>query len=167
MIAGEPFFGRQRTVLPSAASIGAAVRCRFRRLFRLTRSTPCGLKAAPATGRPVVSPPSKKAVWERTGIKKASCLSACKKGAALGRMIFPLPAFSQSAFLEGARGRYSLRSKNTSPALFKYQIPTPLSPQARFSASFPTFRVCRRYTWRWRTTPSPWDSSGPRKCGCR
>ena len=42
---------------PSATSIGAAVRCRFRRLFRLIRLTPCGLKAAPATDRPVVSLP--------------------------------------------------------------------------------------------------------------
>ena len=50
-------------------------------LLNLLRRT-----SAPATDRPVVSPPSKKAVWERTGIKKASCLSACKKGAALGWM---------------------------------------------------------------------------------
>ena len=63
--------------LPSAASIGAAVRCRFRRLFRLTRSTPCGLKAAPATGRLVVSlPPPKKADGVKWKYKKLACFSA-------------------------------------------------------------------------------------------
>ena len=65
-IAGETFLVSQRTSPPSATSIGAADRCRAHRLFRLTRGAPCALKAAPATGRPVVSlPPSKKAVWVR------------------------------------------------------------------------------------------------------
>ena len=50
--------GAHQSGSPFATSIGAAVRCRFRRLFRLTRGAPCGLKAAPATGRPVVSLPS-------------------------------------------------------------------------------------------------------------
>lgn len=44
------------TVPSFAVSIGAAVRRRFRRLFRLNRSTPCALQAAPA-GRPVRSAP--------------------------------------------------------------------------------------------------------------
>ena len=65
-IAGETFLVSQRTSPPSATSIGAADRCRSHRLFRSTRGAPCALKAAPATGRPVVSlPPSKKAVWVR------------------------------------------------------------------------------------------------------
>ena len=70
-----------RTVPPSAASIGAADRYRAPRLFRLTRSAPCGLKAAPATGRPVVSlPPSEKADWGRAGNKKFACFSAGIQG---------------------------------------------------------------------------------------
>ena len=48
---------------PSAASTGAAV---LRRLFWLTRSISCGLKAAPAAGRPAVSLPSESCVgWAK------------------------------------------------------------------------------------------------------
>ncbi|MCI5565526.1 MAG: hypothetical protein MR400_07515 [Clostridiales bacterium] len=56
----------QRAVPPFATSIDAAIRCRFRRMLRLTRSTPCGLKAAPAAGRPVVSLPLHEGYMSRT-----------------------------------------------------------------------------------------------------
>ena len=64
--AGEAFFEGQRMSPPSAASIGAPVRCRSRRLFRLTHGSSCGLKAAPAAGRPAVSLPSESCVgWAK------------------------------------------------------------------------------------------------------
>ena len=87
---GSVLCKRPRMVPPSATSIDAAVRCRFRRLFRLTRSTPCGLKAAPATGRPVVSLPLQESCMRWT---KAIGLLASAP-APRSMLLTVIPAFS-------------------------------------------------------------------------
>lgn len=72
------------------ASIGATVLAHFRRLFRLTRSTPCGLKAVPAAGKPVVSflPPRKP---YESAQKQAFCLLLCRQ---TKTRFTPIPAAS-------------------------------------------------------------------------
>lgn len=76
------------TVPSFAVSIGAAVRRRFRRLFRLNRSTPCGPQAAP-DGRPVVPLPSMEASELRQS-RRSACIAVKEKPAARCDSRFPI-----------------------------------------------------------------------------